>query len=152
MLSFSLEQRIFCEVKTAALVSKLVSASTIGLKCFMKFQKYPYNFKNISYQYCYWQCELQQTAFRPNHTSYRKCYFTDFFQNSMLCNMGLIFMKASRGQKHPLYMKGCGFKAFEAAKLTCSLLIKFDLRRVMLVSFSQNVVIMYKWLSSSKHS
>jgi hypothetical protein len=43
---------------------------------------------------------------RPNQTSYRKLYFTEFFQNSLRLNMGIILltsdlMEAARGQKHP---------------------------------------------------
>ena len=43
---------------------------------------------------------------RPNHKSYRKLYFTEFVQNSLRFNMGIIFltsdlMEAARGQKHP---------------------------------------------------
>ena len=41
----------------------------------------------------------------PNHNSYRIFYLNDFVQNSLGCNMGIIFLtsdlkKAARGQKH----------------------------------------------------
>ena len=33
----------------------------------------------LSYQYFYWQLMLYQTASQPNHTSYEKLYFNEFF-------------------------------------------------------------------------
>ena len=34
---------------------------------------------------------LKETASPPNHLSYRKVYFNEFFQNSLGCDMGMIF-------------------------------------------------------------
>ena len=44
-----------------------------------------------SHQYLTNVLTLSYPQSRPNHTSYRKLYFTEFVQNSLSFNMGIIF-------------------------------------------------------------
>ena len=38
---------------------------------------------SVSYQYFHWELTLEQTASRPNHTSYRKSDFNEFVANAI---------------------------------------------------------------------
>ena len=92
--------------------SKGTSKAT-WVKFFLMSHFISYNIKNLqiiclrpsSHQYLTNVLTDWQWDSRPNHTSYGKVYFTEFVQNSICLNMGMIFltsdlMKAIRGQKH----------------------------------------------------
>ena len=90
---------------------------------------------------------IWQMSWRPNQISYRKLYFTDFVQNSLRFNIGILFFLTSNLRGPPLTL--ISPKALSSEK-------QFLIQNVQLKHRKANISISHKkgcnaWLIFNKH-